>query len=189
MVAYGANGGHDNVVAGTAGGNILSVRSDLSLADLQLSHSGADLILSFGNDQSITLQAWYADASKQVFNKLQFISQDTGDGQSAQSTPFGGIVDVYDFTGLVSLFNAYQSQHPGTTQWTASASAVTLLSDHSDSTAYGGDLAFYYGLNHYLSGMGLDGAISSLNNTDFGIHLQGVHKAEDLYYLGGNWLL
>lgn len=182
VVAYGAGGAHDVIVAGSASGNILSFDAGRSVADLGLSRSSADLILTFDSESSITLKDWYLGAGSQEFAKLQFVSADSD--ASGGEGDFGGRVEVYDFASIVAAFNAKLAQDPGTTTWTAADGWHAALLEHNDHAAYGGDLAYYLGLNGNLTGMDYTSAVASLIDADFGTHLQQLHQADQLYWLG-----
>ncbi|MBV6324889.1 beta strand repeat-containing protein [Duganella violaceipulchra] len=190
VLAYSLGGGHDTVIAGSASHNVLSLGGGLSIADINFSRTGADLKLSFGGEDSVLLQNWYAGSSNQAFDKLQLIEQASTDFAPDGNDPVtSSNVAVFDFASLVHTFDAFNAQNPNAGNWSAASALPALLIDHSADAAYGGDLAFYLGINQQLAGMDLQAAYAAVGDHDFAIHLQQIHDWDSISWHGSLQLI
>jgi uncharacterized protein YuzE len=84
-------------------------------------------------------------------------------------------VQNFSFMGLVTAFNA-----SGQTTW---ALTNALLQEHlsgSDTAALGGDLAYYYGRDGTLGGIGFEKAQDVLASSQFGNQAQTLRTQEEL---------
>ena len=89
-------------------------------------------------------------------------------------------VETFDFTALVSAFDAARTAMPTLSRW---ALTDALLSAHlagSDTAALGGDLAYQYGKASTLAGMGLTAAQEVIGGTGFGGQPQTLHPVSGL---------
>ena len=76
-------------------------------------------------------------------------------------------IETFDFQSVVSAFDQASANNPGLSAWSITN---TLLDAHlasSDTAALGGDLAYGYGANGSLSGVGVAAAQSTLSGSQF----------------------
>src|SRR6185369_13289787 len=76
----------------------------------------------------------------------------------------------FNFTSLVTQFNTAGSP----ANWTLKTGMPTAQLTSSATAAYGGDLAYYEGLNGNLTGLNLSAAQSTLTNASFGTATQTI---------------
>jgi hypothetical protein len=89
-------------------------------------------------------------------------------------------VQTFDFQGLVGAFDAARTATPGLSSWALSNGLTQFHLAGSDSEALGGDLAYHYGADGTLAGMGLGKAQEVLTNAQFGVQAQAVHSTAGL---------
>jgi Ca2+-binding RTX toxin-like protein len=173
VVAFNSGDGKATIAPGSGTSDVLSLGGGIAYANLTFSKSGNNLIMNTGGNNSITFTNWYAGAADQNFVNLQVIEQ-AASTYSASSTNvlYNEDVEEFSFTQLVTAFNAALTANPSLTSWSLSNA---LLTDHlsgSNTTALGGDLAYYDGLNGNLTGMNLGTAVSTLSNSSYGKTVQ-----------------
>jgi len=90
-------------------------------------------------------------------------------------------VEEFNFTGLVSAFDTALKATPTLTNW-ALTNALTnfQLASSSNTSAFGGDLAYQYGKNGTLSGIGLTAAQDVIGNANFGTQTQTLQPLTGL---------
>jgi hypothetical protein len=76
-------------------------------------------------------------------------------------------VETFDFQQMVTAFDQARAANPGITMWGLTNALLTAHLSSSDTTALGGDLAYYYGAQGSLSGMNVTAAESTLSNSQF----------------------
>jgi hypothetical protein len=175
VVAFNSGDGAATIATGAGLANTLSLGGGIAYSNLAFSKSGNNLILNTGGSNAITFTNWYAGAADQNFVTLQMLEQATST-YSATSTNvlYNEDVEEFNFTALVTAFNAALAATPTLTSWSLMNS---LLNDHlsgSNTTAMGGDLGYYEGLNGNLTGMNLATAVSTLQSTSFGKTAQTI---------------
>jgi Ca2+-binding RTX toxin-like protein len=175
VVAFNSGDGKATITPGTGTSDVLSLGGGIAYANLSFSKSGNNLILNTGGNNSITFTNWYAGAADQNFVNLQVIER-AASTYSASSTNvlYNENVEEFSFTQLVSAFNTALAATPSLTSWSLSNA---LLTDHlsgSNTTALGGDLAYYDGLNGNLTGMNLATAVSTLGSSSYGKTAQTI---------------
>jgi hypothetical protein len=70
-------------------------------------------------------------------------------------------VETFNFAGLVGAFDTALVANPALTSWSMTNAMLSFhLGSGSDSAAIGGDLAYQYGRNSTLTGIGLNAAQS-----------------------------
>jgi trimeric autotransporter adhesin len=81
-------------------------------------------------------------------------------------------IETFDFAGLVAQFDAEGAQ----ANWQLTDARLTAhLQSGSDTEAIGGDLAYQYGINSSLTGMGLNNAQSVISAANFGQSAQALN--------------
>ena len=161
----------------------LSLGGGICQADVILSKSGNDLVLSDGASDSITFKDWYAagtSARKSVLN-LQIIEEASTEFSAGSSNPLvDNKVESFNFAGIVSAFDAALAQNSTLSSWAISNALATKVLGGSDTAAIGGDFAQQYGTNGNLSAIGLPAAQQVLSDTKCGSSTQTFQSASAL---------
>lgn len=84
-------------------------------------------------------------------------------------------VETFDFLGLVERFDQARAANPNLTSWALSSAMLEFHTSGNDTAALGGDLAYQYGLNRALTGVGVVPAQSVLNDASFGNTAQSLN--------------
>jgi Ca2+-binding RTX toxin-like protein/GH24 family phage-related lysozyme (muramidase) len=181
LLAYNRGDGQDVVNAGSGGAKSVSLGGGIAYADLALRKSANDLVLETGGTESLTFKNWYAAASNQQFLTLQLIAEAMAgyDPQSADPL-LAHKVQSFDFAALTSAFDAARAADPLLSRW---ALVDALLDAHlaaSDDAALGGDLAYQYGANGTLAGIGTAAAQGVLGAAEFGVQPQTLRPLASL---------
>ena len=175
IIAFNRGDGRDVVSTGKGGNATLSLGGGIRYEDLSLRRSGNDLILDTGNgNDRITFEKWYAGKKYQAVSKLQLVSEATLAGSSGEK------IEVYDFTGLVSAYDAARKQHPGISKWALTDAQTQFHLGGSDSAALGGDLACQYGVNGTLAGIAINAAQGTVSSSQFGKQSQTLDSQSHL---------
>jgi trimeric autotransporter adhesin len=170
VIAVNKGDGTTTIVATTGASEVLSLGAGIDTEALTFTKSGENLELNdtvSGN--SIILSNWYSATSDQDVKTLQVIEQ-----ASASYNPSGTNAlqneAVYDFnfSTLVTAFNS------GTAGWALSTDMVAAETSSGSTSAYGGDLAYYDGLNGNLTGMDLTAAQAALTNSSYATAAQTI---------------
>ncbi|PPC94065.1 MAG: hypothetical protein CTY33_05680 [Methylotenera sp.] len=175
VIAFNKGDGQDIISASTGADNTLSLGGNFAYSDLSLTKTGNNLILKVGSSDQITLQNWYASGgiNKSVVN-LQVIAESI-EGFSLGSTDDlrNNKIENFNFAGLVSQFDAAGA----TANWQLTDARLTAhLQAGSDSAAIGGNLAYQYGNDSSLTGMGLGYAQSIIASASFGQTAQTLNN-------------
>jgi Ca2+-binding RTX toxin-like protein len=185
VIAFNTGDGEDVVVWN---GTLQSEDDTVSLggagldyADLTLQKNGNDLVLKVGGTDQLTFSNWYEGASYQSVLNLQVVAEAMADFDANSSDPLlNKKVQTFDFQGLVGAFDAARSATPGLSSWSLSNGLTQFHLAGSDSEALGGDLAYHYGADGTLAGMGLGKAQDVLTNAQFGAQAQAIHSTASL---------
>jgi len=169
IIAFNRGDGRDVVSSGKGGTATLSLGGGIRYEDLSLRRSGNDLILETGRNDRITFAKWYEGTKYQAVSGLQVVAEAAGHVPQ---------IETYDFTHLVSEFDAARSQQPGLSKWTLT-NAVTQfhLGSSSDTKALGGDLAYHYGVNGTLAGIAVNAAQDTVGSSHFGKEAQTLSQS------------
>jgi Ca2+-binding RTX toxin-like protein len=153
----------------------------LDYANLSLQKNGDDLVLKVSGTDQLTLTDWYAGTPKQSVLNLQLVSEAMAAFDANSSDPLlNKKVQTFDFQGLVGAFDAARTATPGLSSWALSNGLTQFHLAGSDSEALGGDLAYHYGADGTLAGMGLGKAQDVLTNAQFGAQAQAIHSTASL---------
>ena len=153
VIAFNKGDGLDAINVSMGLDNTISLGGDFSYSDLSLSKSGKNLILKVGATDQITLTNWYAKSTNRSVLNLQVIAEAMADFDAGSADPLrNNVIETFDFAGLVAQFDAAGAP----ANWQLTDSRLTAhLKDGSDTVAIGGDLAYQYGMNGGLTGIGL----------------------------------
>ncbi|MDP3743147.1 MAG: calcium-binding protein, partial [Methylotenera sp.] len=166
VIVFNKGDGQDIINASTGADNTISLGGDFAYSDLSLTKSTNDLILKVGATDQITLKDWYLGTSNKSVVNLQVIAE------SMTAFSLGGAdalrdnkVENFNFANMVAAFDA----EGATANWQLTDERLTAhLNAGSDTAAIGGDLAYQYGRNSNLTGMGLLNAQSVISAANFG---------------------
>lgn len=176
IIVFNKYDGQDVINASTGADNTISLGGYFAYSDLSLTKSTNDLIIKMGYSDQITLKDWYASGStnKSVIN-LQVIAEAMqGFSQGGSDALRDNKVENFNFSSLVAAFDA----DGATANWQLTDARLTAhLLAGSDSAAIGGDLAYQYGMNSNLTGVGLLAAQAVMNNASVGQTAQTLNVA------------
>ena len=177
IILFNRGNGLDIVKASTGQDDTLSLGGGIAYSDLALSKTNNDLILKTGGTEQITFKDWYTSPTNHSVLNLQVIADAMAGFAPGGSDPLkDNKVETFDFSGLVNKFDQVRSAAPALTTWALSNALLDFhLGSGSDSAAIGGDLAYQYGKNGTLNGMGLNAAQSAVNDPSFGQSAQTLH--------------
>jgi Ca2+-binding RTX toxin-like protein len=175
VIVFNKGDGQDIINASTGADNTISLGGNFAYSDLSLTKSTNDLILKMGASDQITLKDWYltSPSNKSVIN-LQVVAE------AIQGFTLGGAdalrnnkIENFNFSNLVAAFDTAGA----TANWQLTdARLTTHLQAGSDTAAIGGDLAYQYGKNSNLTGMGLLNAQSVIAAASFGQTVQTLNN-------------
>ena len=177
IILFNRGDGLDIVKASTGQDDTLSLGGGIAYSDLALSKTNNDLVLKTGGTDQITFKDWYASPTNHSVLNLQVIADAMVGFAPGGSDPLkDNKVETFNFSGLVNKFDQVSSAAPALTTWALSNALLDFhLGSGSDSAAIGGDLAYQYGKNGTLNGMGLNAAQSAVNDPSFGQSAQTLH--------------
>ena len=179
ILCFNRGDGQDSWITQGNDDKTLSLGGGLSYADLNLSKSGNDLILSLGGKDKITFRSWYAGA--QSIATLQMVAEAMDGFQAGGSDPLrDNKIETFDFKGLVGAFDQARAADPQVSTWALTQAMASFHRGGSDTAAVGGDLAYQYGRTGTLAGIGHTAAQSVINEAGFGSQAQTLQPLEVL---------
>ncbi len=179
VIAFNAGEGDDTVYSDAGAANTLSFGGGIGYGDLSLSKSGNDLVVHAGASDSLTLKDWYAGKDNALNLQIVLDATNAFDANSADPL-LNRKVQTFDFRGLVAQFDAALAQSPGMSSWAMTNAFLANRLWGSDTSAIGGDLAYWYGKNAGFTGMGLVSAQAALGNAGFGADAHSLHAFSGL---------
>jgi hypothetical protein len=181
IVSFNRGDGADSVTSFAGSENTLSLGDGIGYDDLTLRKDGDDLVLELGNGDSINLKDWYADSINQTFEKLQLMLDEAEDFDPESGDPLRNQrVQTFDFRELVDQFDLARASNPSLNQWSMMSSLLDAHLAASDTEALGGDLAYYYGVNGGLTGIGIGSAQQVIASPGFGRDAQTLRPFNGL---------
>jgi Ca2+-binding RTX toxin-like protein len=181
IIAFNFGDGRDAVNPSTGIDNIVSLGgAGLSYGALTLQKSSNDLILNVGADR-LTFKSWYTGTTNKSVLTLQVVAE-----AMAGFNPAGGNalldnkVESFNFQGLVNAFDSARAANPGLSSWALTNGLAQFQLSGSDTAALGGDLAYQYGLNGTLAGIGFNKAQDVLTGAGFGTQAQTLRPLATL---------
>jgi Ca2+-binding RTX toxin-like protein len=187
VVSVNKGDGATTLAPTTGATNVLSLGAGIDTESLVFNKSGNNLILTDGvSGDSITFTNWFVGAADQDYTKLQVAEIASANFNSGGTDGLRNkALEDFNFTALVAAFTAAGSP----TNWALSNDMPSAQLASSATTAYGGDLAYYFGLNGNLTGVNLSAAQSTLTNTSFGTAAQTIDAFSSISGGGGLNLL
>jgi trimeric autotransporter adhesin len=167
----------------TSATNALSLGAGIDTESLSFTKTGNNLILSDGvAGDSITFTNWYVGAADQDYTTLQVVEIASANYNSGGTDGLRNkALEAFNFTALVAAYNTAGSP----ANWALSTAMPTTQLTSSSTADYGGDLAYYFGLNGNLTGMDLSAAQSTLTNASFGTATQTIDAFSGISGGGG----
>ena len=160
---------------------MLSLGGGIAYSDITLRKSGNHLVVGIGASDRITLANWYASADNHSVLTLQVIAEAMADFDAGGADPLrDNRVETFDFTGLAGAFDAARAANPGLTNWAITNALTQFHLSGSDTAALGRDLAYQYGRNGTLAGIGVNAAQEVLGDAQFGAHAQALRPLAGL---------
>ena len=141
----------------------------------------ADLVLDTGAAENLTFKSWYTGTTNKSVLTLQVVAE-----AMAGFNPAGGNalldnkLETFNFQGLVNAFDAALVANPGLSSWALTNGLTQFQLAGSDTAALGGDLAYQYGLNGTLAGIGFNKAQDVLTSAQFGTQAQTLRPLATL---------
>ncbi|MGH8710004.1 MAG: calcium-binding protein [Burkholderiales bacterium] len=181
IIAFNRGDGKDTVDASRGEDNTLSLGGGIRYQDLALSKNSKDLIVEVGKGEKIILEDWYALSKNQSVLNLQVITDAMKDYDPGSSNPLlNKRVNDFDFTALVEKYDETRKANKNLDHWSVMNSLLDAHLAGSDTEALGGDLAYQYGKNGTLAGIGLTAAQDVPNAQQFGTRAQTLRPLATL---------
>jgi Ca2+-binding RTX toxin-like protein len=181
VIVFNLGDGQDTIAASTGADNVLSLGGGIAYSDITLRKSGNHLVVGIGASDRITLANWYASADNHSVLTLQVIAEAMADFDAGGADPLrDNRVETFDFTGLAGAFDAARAANPGLTNWAITNALTQFHLSGSDTAALGGDLAYQYGRNGTLAGIGVNAAQEVLGDAQFGAQAQALRPLAGL---------
>jgi Ca2+-binding RTX toxin-like protein len=174
VIAFNKGDGYDFITA-SAGSKTVSLGGGLAYSDLKLRKSGNDLVLDTGTGEGMAFKNWYATTPSKPVLTLQMMAEAMADFAPGGADPLRDQkVENFNFAGLAGAFDTARLANPGLTSWALTNALLDFHLAGSDSAALGGDLAYQYGKNGTLAGIGITPAFDVLNSAAFGTSAQAL---------------
>lgn len=174
VISFNKGDGADIINASTGSDNTISVGGAFAYSDLSLTKTGNNLIVKVSATDQLTLKDWYLGTTNKSVVNLQVIAEAMADFNLGSSDALrDNKVENFNFASLTRQFDA----EGATANWQLTDARLTAhLNAGSDTAAIGGDLAYQYGKNSNLTGMGLLNAQSVIAAASFGQTAQTLNN-------------
>jgi Ca2+-binding RTX toxin-like protein len=173
VLLFNKGDGLDTLAAGASGQDTLSLGGSASYSEFTFSKSSNDLVLKVGASDQITFKDWYASSPTRSVTTLQVMAEAMADFTPGGADPLrDNKVEAFNFAGLVGAFDAARTATPTLTDWALTNALADFQLAGSDTAALGGDLAYQYGRNGTLAGIGVTPALDVLSNAALGTSAQ-----------------
>ena len=172
IIAFNRGDGADTVNVASGADNVLSLGRGIRYADLVLSKSGNDLLLSTGAGDQITFKGWYSSTTTRSVGTLQVMTEGGDHVAGSANATADHKVELFNFSGLVARFDSARAVTPGLHTWNMASSMAQFSTGGSDSAAIGGDLAYQYAQNGSLSALSAMPALAIIGSPSFGTGAQ-----------------
>ncbi len=182
VILFNKGDGQDTFATGGTGSDTISLGgSGLAYADLVFTKSSNDLVLKVGATDQITFKNWYAATPSKPVANLQVMAEAMAGFAAGGSDPLmDQKVEKFNFAGLVGAFDAARAANSGLTSWALTNGLTSFQLAGSDTAALGGDLAYQYGRNGTLAGIGVTPALSTLSDANLGTNPQALNSLASL---------
>jgi len=180
IVAFNRGDGRDRVFVaeGTA---TISLGGGLAYRNLALRKDHDDLVLEVAPGDRLVFADWYAAGQNRPPITLQVVAESMDAFLQDGTNPLlDDNIETFDFNALVSKFDAARVRAPKTDKWKLMNGLLDAHLAGNDTEAIGGDLAYQYGLNGTLAGIGFTQAQEVLNAPRFGTSAQTLRPLAEL---------
>ena len=173
VIVFNKGDGLDTINASIGADNTLSLGGNFAYSDLSLTKSTNNLVLKMGTTDQVTLKDWYLGTTNKSVVNLQVIAEAMqGFSLGSADALRNNKIENFNFADIVTEFDAAGA----TANWQLTDARLTAhLQAGSDIAAIGGDLAYQYGKNSNLTGMGSLNAQSVISAANFGQSAQAVN--------------
>ena len=167
--------------------NVLSLGAGIDTESLEFTKTGNNLILTDGvSGDSITFTNWYVGTADQDYTTLQVVEIASANYNSGGSDGLRNkALEAFNFTSVVAAYNTAGSP----ASWALSTAMPSAQLASSSTADYGGDLAYYFGLNGNLTGVDLSDVQLTLTNASYGTATQTINAFSSISGGGGLHLL
>ncbi|UCV17068.1 hypothetical protein KI612_08085 [Quatrionicoccus australiensis] len=173
IILFNKGDGQDTFATGGTGSDTISLGGGISYADLSFSKATNDLVLKIGTSDQITFKNWYVTTPSKPVANLQVIAEAMAGFTAGGSDPLKDQkVEEFNFAGLVGAFDTARAANTSLTSWALTNALTNFQLAGSDSAALGGDIAYQYGKNGTLAGIGATAALNTLSDTALGSSAQ-----------------
>ncbi len=182
VIAFNTGDGQDSVNPSVGTDDTLSLGgTSLDYANLSFQKTGNNLILNVSATDKLTFTNWYAAAANKNVLTLQVVAEAmAGFNPSGGNPLLDNKVEAFNFQNLVGAFDAARVANPTLTTWALTNGLTQFQLAGSDTAALGGDLAYQYGLNGTLAGIGFDKAQDVVTGAAFGTQAQTLRPLASL---------
>ena len=181
VILFNKGDGQDTFAAGGTGSDTVSLGGYFAYSDLTFAKASNDLVLKMGAADQITFKNWYAATPSKPVVNLQVIADAMAGFDAGGADPLRDQkVENFNFSGLVGAFDAARTANPGLTIWALTHALLDFQLAGSDTAALGGDLAYQYGKNGTLAGIGVTAAQEVIGASGFGSQAQALRPLESL---------
>ncbi len=181
IISFNRGDGADCVYGNIGTDNVLSLGGGIKYSDLSFRKSGFDLVLDAAGGDTVTLKGWYYSSCNRNVLTLQMIEEAAEDFNSGGDDLLrDNKVEKFNFSGLADKFDQALAANPCLTSWSLSSALTQFHLGGSDTEAIGGDLAYQYGKNGDLGGIGLAAAQDLLAQPQFGTAPQALKTLSGL---------
>jgi Ca2+-binding RTX toxin-like protein len=187
VVSVNSGDGATTLQPTTGATDVLSLGAGIDTENLKFTKTGNNLILSDGvTGDSITLANWYVGGADQDVTTLQVVEIASANYNSAGTDGLRNkALEDFNFTSLVAAYTTAGSP----ANWALSTAMPSAQLTSTSTADYGGDLAYYFGLNGNLTGVDLSAAQSTLTNASFATANQTIDSFSSISGGGGLHLL
>jgi len=182
VIAFNVGDGQDTVAPSVGVDDTVSLGgAGLDYASLTLQISNNDLVLNVSATDTLTFSNWYSGPANQNVLNLQVVAEAMAAYDANSADPLlNRKVQSFDFQGIVGAFDAAWAANPSLTTWALADALTQFHLSGSDTEALGGDLAYYYGRDNTLAGIGFDHAQEVVASAQFGSQAQTLRPLAGL---------
>lgn len=181
VILFNKGDGQDTFATGGTGSDVISLGGGITYADLVLTKSTNDLVLKIGATDQVTFKDWYAATPSKPVAKLQVMAEAMAGFVQGGSNPLmDQKVENFNFAGLAGAFDTARTANPSLTSWALTNALASFQLAGSDTAALGGDLAYQYGKNGTLAGIGVTPALTTLSDANLGTNAQTLNPLAGL---------
>ena len=181
IILFNKEDGQDTFASGGTGSDTISLGGGITYADMLFTKATNDLVLKLGSTDQITFKNWYAATPSKPVANLQMIAEAMAEFDAGGSNPLlDQNVESFNFAGLAGAFDAARTANPTLTSWALTNALTSFQLAGSDTAALGGDLAYQYGKNGTLAGIGVTPALATLSDANLGATAQTLNPLAGL---------